>query len=85
MTGSISGIAREKVMLKFVAGKNSDFREGQVVEFTFVTDSKTSLTLDGKAARLSDLKEGQKAVVTYITDKDGTTMTAVEIKATSAR
>jgi len=61
----------------------------QTYQATLMTNSKTEVTLDGKAAKLSDLKEGQAAVVTYVRGaaKEGEEppLTATKIEATSEK
>ena len=79
MSGTITKVDGEKVTLQ-IPGRGTD----KGVDFIFVTDSKTDVTLDGKIVKVSDLKEGQKAVVSYTTDKDKT-MTATKLEATSAK
>jgi hypothetical protein len=61
----------------------------QTYQATLMTDSKTEVTLDDKAAKLTDLLEGQAAVVTYIRGaaKQGEEppLTATRIEATSGK
>ena len=90
MTGTISKVDGEKVSLKIPgrARAGSDGKEAEPMEVTFVTDSKTEITLDTKAAKVSDLKEGQKAAVTYtyaaVKPGEKAIFTASKIEATSA-
>ena len=89
MTGTISKVDGDKVILTFKAGQNADVKAGETITVTVVTDKKTDVTLDGKIVKVSDLKEGQKATVTYakseVKDNTSITMTAIKLEATSAK
>jgi hypothetical protein len=81
--GTIAKVDGNKLVLKFGREPMQTHRE------TLVTDGKTEVTLDGKAAKLADLQEGQAAVVTYIRGaaKQGEkpTQTATKIEVISGK
>lgn len=62
-------------------------KDGKDIIKAFVTDDKTTVTLDDKAVKVSDLKEGQTVTVTYAMEKgkDGLTYKASKIEAKSAK
>jgi hypothetical protein len=62
--GTISKVDGDKVTMK-VAGRLDKDGKPTEIEVTYVTDAKTEVTLDDKAAKVADLKADQTATVTY--------------------
>ena len=86
--GTISKVDGDKVTMK-VTGQSSETGKATEVETTYLTDTKTVVTLDGKAAKVSDLKEKMTATITYSVGKDGKpgaapALTATKMEADSA-
>ena len=79
ISGTVSKVDGKVLKLK-------DTVKDKEVVYTVNTDDKTTVTLDGKDAKLADLKEGMTAVVTWAEGsiKVGASPVAGKIEAKSA-
>ena len=88
--GTIAKVDGDKVTMK-VAGRLDKDGKPTEIEVTYVTDAKTDVTVDDKAAKVADLKADQTATVTYTIGggapgaKPVLTATKIEAKSAAAK